>query len=194
MSCCWIITWLNIYLAILFLLSSFTTFIWPKSICLLIPIPYCKQVYHKQGKKHLSVVIFVFCIVLCSEIFLSQNGSQYSMHCPKKMFLVANTTLIPQFWENNGSLNFLDNALIFYALRQPLKNLNTDFILGNCLFGSVKLTKNTDPDKYKYTGYDIGCDSRSEFLLLMEATEKMSLFLELIWAHMCMLIISEKIS
>ena len=37
-------------------------------------------------------------------------------------------------------------------------------MLGNCLFGSVKLTKNTDPDKYKYTGYGIGCDSRSEFL------------------------------
>ena len=45
-----------------------------------------------------------------------------------------------------------------------LRNLNTDFTLGNCLFGSVKLTKNTDLDKYKYPGYDIGFDSRSEFL------------------------------
>ena len=32
-----------------------------------------------------------------------------------------------------------------------------------CLFGSVKLTKNADLDKYKYSGYDRGFDSRSEF-------------------------------
>ena len=28
-----------------------------------------------------------------------------------------------------------------------------------------KPTKNADSDKYKYNGYDIGCDSRSEFPL-----------------------------
>ena len=43
--------------------------------------------------------------------------------------------------------------------------LHTDFILGNWLFGSVKLTNNVDLDKYVYTGYGIGFDSRSEFLL-----------------------------
>ena len=32
------------------------------------------------------------------------------------------------------------------------------------MFGSVKLTKNADPDKYNYSGYGIGFDSRSEFL------------------------------
>ena len=47
-----------------------------------------------------------------------------------------------------------------------VKNLNTDFILKNCLFGSVKLTKNTDADKYKYSGYRIGFDSRSKFLFI----------------------------
>ena len=31
-------------------------------------------------------------------------------------------------------------------------------MLGNCLFGSVKLTKNVEPGKYKYSGYDIGFD------------------------------------
>ena len=31
------------------------------------------------------------------------------------------------------------------------------------LFGSVKLITNADPDKYKYSGYDIRFDSRSEF-------------------------------
>ena len=32
------------------------------------------------------------------------------------------------------------------------------------MFGSVKLTKNADLDKYKYTSYGIGFDARSEFL------------------------------
>ena len=36
--------------------------------------------------------------------------------------------------------------------------------MGNCLFGSVKLTKNADLDKYKYSSYGIGFDSRSEIL------------------------------
>ena len=31
--------------------------------------------------------------------------------------------------------------------------------------GFVKLTKNADPDKFKYSGYAIGFDSRSEFSL-----------------------------
>ena len=56
------------------------------------------------------------------------------------------------------------NLYICYTPDQWSKNLSTDFTLNNCLFGSVKLTKNADPDKYKYTGYDIGFDSRSEFL------------------------------
>ena len=34
----------------------------------------------------------------------------------------------------------------------------------NFLFGSVKVTKNSDLDKYKYTGYGIGYGSHSEFL------------------------------
>ena len=41
---------------------------------------------------------------------------------------------------------------ISYPLNPQLRNLNTDFTLSNCLFGSVKLTKNADLDKYKYTG------------------------------------------
>ena len=56
------------------------------------------------------------------------------------------------------------NLYIFYTLGPQLRNVNTDFILGYCFFGSVKLTKNADLDKYKYTGYGIGIDSRSEFL------------------------------
>ena len=43
------------------------------------------------------------------------------------------------------------------------RDLNTDFTLNNCLFGSVKLTKNAEPDKFGYSGYGIGFDSHSEF-------------------------------
>ena len=71
------------------------------------------------------------------------------------------------------------NLYISYTLGPQLRNLNIDFTLGNHLFGSVKLTKNADLDKYKYPGYGIGFDSHSEFLQ-MEAMKKTSLFLELI--------------
>ena len=42
-----------------------------------------------------------------------------------------------------------------------VKKFKQSSVLKN-LFGSVKLTKNADRDKYKYSGYGIGFDSRSE--------------------------------
>ena len=57
------------------------------------------------------------------------------------------------------------NLYISYTLGPQIINLNTDFTLGNCWFGFVKLTRNADLDKYKYSGYGIGFHSRSEFLL-----------------------------
>ena len=60
-------------------------------------------------------------------------------------------------------------------------DIDLDFtLLDNYLFGSVKLTKNSHPAKYKYSSYTIGFDFRSEFLFQMETTEKMLLFVELI--------------
>ena len=43
------------------------------------------------------------------------------------------------------------NLYISYTLGPQLRNLDTYFTLGNCLFRSVKLTKNADLDKCKYT-------------------------------------------
>ena len=57
--------------------------------------------------------------------------------------------------------NRVINLYTSYTLNP--RNFNADFTLGNCLFGSVNLTKNTDLDKYKYSGYGIGFDSRSDF-------------------------------
>ena len=72
------------------------------------------------------------------------------------------------------------NLYISYTLDYQLRTLNTDFTLGNCLFGSVKLTKNADLDKHKYAGYGIRFDSRSEFLFTDGNYGKKSLFFELI--------------
>ena len=86
------------------------------------------------------------------------------------------------------------NLHICYKLDRWSRDLDTGFTLGNCLFGSVKLTKNADLDKYKCSGYDIGFGSRSEFLFINGSYGKISSFLEMIWAHLCMTIIREKIS
>ena len=57
------------------------------------------------------------------------------------------------------------------------------------MFGVVKITKNVYPDKYACTGYGIGYVRVYNFHYLIVASVKMSLFLELIWAHLCTLII-----
>ena len=61
---------------------------------------------------------------------------------------------------------------ISYTLSPWARNLNTDFALNNCLFGSVKLTKNTGLDKYNYNSYSIGFVSRLEFLFTDESMER----------------------
>ena len=71
------------------------------------------------------------------------------------------------------------NLYISYILNHN-EEIQTHFLFSNCLFGSVKLTKNTDLDKYKYSDYSVEFDSCAEFNLQLEAWEKMSLFLEVI--------------
>ena len=54
------------------------------------------------------------------------------------------------------------NIYIVYDLKSTLNNF--DPTLQNCLFGAVKLTKNSDIDKYEYAGYGTGFDSKGTFL------------------------------
>ena len=82
------------------------------------------------------------------------------------------------------------NLYISYELGTWSRDLLTYFTQVNCWFGAVKLTKNVDLDKYRYSGYGIGLDSVSYFLP-SDGTRGKMLFLEFIWAHLCMLIIKE---
>ena len=104
--------------------------------------------------------------------------SNFNGHC-----LIKNNISIPKK---------VITLYISYKLNPRLRNLNTDFTLNNCLFGSVKLTKNADLDKYKYSDYGIGFESRSEFLFTDGSFGKHLIFLELIWVHLCILIIKIK--
>ena len=54
------------------------------------------------------------------------------------------------------------NIYIVYAITKK-NSISSYPTLENCLFGAVKLTKNPDFDKYKYSGYGIGFDRRGEF-------------------------------
>ena len=53
------------------------------------------------------------------------------------------------------------NIYIVYDLDSNLNNF--DPTLENCLFGAIKTPKNSDIDKYKYSGYGIGFDSKGTF-------------------------------
>ena len=50
------------------------------------------------------------------------------------------------------------NIYIVYDLKSNLNNFNPT--LQKCLFGAVKLTKNSDIDQYEYAGYGIVFDSK----------------------------------
>ena len=54
------------------------------------------------------------------------------------------------------------NIYVVYKLTASSSH-DSDTTTKNCLFGAVTLTKNTDIEKYKYSGYGIGFDRRSSF-------------------------------
>ena len=58
----------------------------------------------------------------------------------------------------------IKNIYIVYEITKKKKNYISDYAtLENCLFGSVKLSKNPDIDKYKYSGFGIRFDRKGEF-------------------------------
>ena len=67
---------------------------------------------------------------------------------------------------------FVPRDSVFMLLKCMCNNISIEKKENDCLFGSVKLTKNADPDKFKYSSYSIGFDSRSDFLLPDESMGK----------------------
>ena len=51
-----------------------------------------------------------------------------------------------------------------YIVYEISSTSQSSFTLKNSLFGAVKITKNADISKYKYSGYGIGVDSKGSFL------------------------------
>ena len=58
-----------------------------------------------------------------------------------------------------------ENIVTVYEINLWPFKYSSDFMLKSCLFGAVKLTKNSDPDKYKYSGYGNGFDMNRKFSL-----------------------------
>ena len=59
----------------------------------------------------------------------------------------------------------VDNIFLVYEINLLPFNVGKDFAFKGSLFWAVKLTKNADPDKYKYSGHGTGFDARARFLL-----------------------------
>ena len=75
------------------------------------------------------------------------------------------------------------NIYIVYEITSDYKDINYP-TLENCLFGSAKLTKNYDIDKYGYLGYGIGFDREKSFSIANETgiwIETLSIFLCIIF-------------
>ena len=65
-------------------------------------------------------------------------------------------------WKISYTHGKIVNIYIVYELGASSSNDN-DHTLKNCLFGAVTLTKTSDIEKYKYSGYRIGFDRRSSY-------------------------------
>ena len=62
------------------------------------------------------------------------------------------------------------NIYIVYEINKNI-NISGYPTLGNCWFGAVRLTKNADIDKYKYSGYGVGFIEKYLIQLVMKLEE-----------------------
>ena len=61
--------------------------------------------------------------------------------------------------EKNNYLSNIVNVCIFYDLDACPRNPTNSFKFKNCLFGATNIVKNSDKEKYVYSGYGIKFDS-----------------------------------
>ena len=53
--------------------------------------------------------------------------------------------------------------IVYELITSAINTCITYLVIHNCLFGAVKLIKNVDIDKYKYSGHGIRFDSRGDY-------------------------------
>ena len=93
----------------------------------------------------------------------------------------------------SATFNHLNIIIIFfivYELDTRSRDLNYHF---TCLSGGVKLGKNGDPDKYVKTFLVLDSVCVQNFHYLKVVWVNMLLIYELIWGHLCILIIKKDI-
>ena len=115
--------------------------------------------------KLLSLPLHLISLSSSLEYFINKIRVRFNVSCLKQ----DKPTL------NHGKVV---NTYIIYKINSNLNNFS--FALEDFLFGAVKLTKNSDIDKHKYSGYDIGFDSRGRFLFPDDTFAQNVVFLELI--------------
>ena len=119
------------------------------------------------------------------------NGQSYFNNDGAQFFLIfqpiyktispykANKTLSPKLiWMSSSKIrlrfkgsclkqdkaSFTSNNVVnlhSHELDRWSQDVNAKFTLKNCLLENVEITKNTDPNKYSYSGYGIGFDPHS---------------------------------
>ena len=66
--------------------------------------------------------------------------------------------------KQSGPTEFGAIVNIYIVYRLILRTASSNIVLKNCLFSSIDITKNADPDKYVYSwGIGIGFDSKGEY-------------------------------
>ena len=105
---------------------------------------------------------------------------------------ISDATLLLPSLENNGRMNvkfscnyFVQNKIlhpnnnnvvniyIVYKLDPISFSRNTDYTIQNTLFGTIKITENTDISRNKYQGYGICFDEGGSFIQKILLTVKM---------------------
>ena len=102
---------------------------------------------------------------------LSQQINIYDMG---KIRIKFNGSFLNRFPPTMPHRNVV-NIYIVYEITSDYKDINYP-TLENCLFGSVKLTKNADIDKYGYSGYGIGFDRETSFSFGNEIGKNVMIF------------------
>ena len=103
--------------------------------------------------------------------FLNASLDDYDMG---KIRIKFNGSFLNRFPPTMPHRNVV-NIYIVYEITSDYKDINYP-TLENCLFGSVKLTKNADIDKYGYSGYGIGFDRETSFSIGNETGKNVIIF------------------